>query len=60
MIWWRRCKRLVRFVRLGSKGSIRSMSSKGCGFSSADVGVFTNHQRGRQDIGLNHFAGLMV
>jgi len=28
-----------------SKGSIRSMSSKGWGFSSADVGVFTNRQR---------------
>jgi hypothetical protein len=34
----------VMFIRLGSKGSIRSMSSKGWGFSSADVDVFTNHQ----------------
>ena len=28
----------------GSKGSMGSMSSKGLGFSSADVGVITNHQ----------------
>jgi len=32
-----------------SKGSISSMRSKGWGFSSADVGVFTNHQ---SEIGL--------
>jgi hypothetical protein len=30
--------------RFGSKGSISSMGSKGWGFSSADVGVITNHQ----------------
>jgi hypothetical protein len=33
-----------RFLRFGSKGSMCSRGSKGWGFSSADVGVFTNHQ----------------
>jgi len=33
------------FLRFCLKGSICSMSSKGWGLSSADVGVFTNHQR---------------
>jgi len=35
---------LMRFERFGSKGSMSSMSSKGWGFSSADVGVINNHQ----------------
>jgi hypothetical protein len=38
----------------GSKGSICSMSSKGWGFSSVDVGVFTNCK------GLKRFSGLIV
>jgi len=39
-----RLKRFEKLERFGSKGSISSMSSKGLGFSSADVGVINNHQ----------------
>ena len=37
-------ERLKKFERFGSKGSMSSMSSKGWGFSSADVGVINNYQ----------------
>jgi len=45
----------------GSMRSICSMGSKGWGFSSADVGVITKHQKvGKKFKSLRWFKGLMV